>query len=42
MATHEILLGDLISFQHVLNGLKPFKDKATELVKPFKVGRVPK
>ena len=30
------------SIQHVLNGLKPFQDKASELVKPFKLGKVPK
>jgi len=30
------------SIQHVLNGLKPFQDKAIELVKPFKHGKVPK
>jgi len=30
------------SIQHVLNGLQTFKDKASELVKPFKVGKVPK
>lgn len=30
------------SIQHVLNGLKPFQDKASELVKPLKLGKVPK
>ena len=30
------------SIQHVLNGLKPFQDKSSELVKPFKLGKVPK
>ena len=30
------------SIQHVLNGLKPFQEKGAELIKPFKLGKVPK
>jgi hypothetical protein len=43
MNKNEVKCNDVYSsIQHVLNGLQPFKDKATELVKPFKVGKVPK
>lgn len=30
------------SIQHVLNGIKPYQIKGAELVKPFKLGKVPK